>query len=1376
MSTVCGISSKPGAQCAKGITENTQYCEYNSASGRCKLKPQYKFDEVRKEIDKKKTGAEAQAQARPAPAPAPLSALELLLNHARNKIRLYKPQGDEELYPIINQDKKKLSYPEEALTNNKTHNLPSDGKLLIAEYKNEDQNIERSQHFLKLFRASGSVYEKIIYINRAIDTDIINSQRYIDAIVYYTELITAGSPFSAELVKEIEIYKSIISKIEEYNIHSCAIPILYDLEANKRVELDSWVLNNRRNFPEFINNFFLAGVDSEKRNVQYTFDTKRKTIIPVELLKHQKFISDFISRNTPYRGCLLYYGLGSGKTLSSINISEGSSKKSIILLPASIRTNFVDNIEKKGNTVYHTENHWCFIEIDEPERADNIAKLKQMGFPTDEPELMKELYTNINGRNGFWCVQKDPGSNDNNFETYNQPEQASIIKTVSALIKYKYSFAHYNGGGGLLRNIMITNSPGFIANEEIFINKVFGTSKKYDKFSPSDKKKYKNAILDHIFNDKLEPKFVNPFENKIIIIDEVHNFMSQLCNKSDNAMKLYQLLIRTKNSRIVALSGTPIINSPFELGLLFNLLKGYTIYYKFKIKPNPSVNIKEAIDAILKKNETIDHFQYQPIDQTLRIARIPVGFKKNSVGNAIKYPDYPNDTVFISGLVDEFRQFAEFKFIDAEYNSIYPDIFQNKSMNSNFVVNKNTIFEARNKYYEYYIDSATSEIHNQQEFMIRSLGIVSFFNESYKFGENIFPEKIQSSEPDFVDISNYQLISYNKKRMIERQLEKQNTKNEVSAIVAEIDSKVSNVFKVFSRQKLLFTFPPGIDRPELKQLRKDISSQIHCVDAVAECTVKNKQLEHQYNDLCLQVINELTPLHLTINESIFNLRTLSPKYAKMLENIGETPGLVFGYSQFRNVEGIEIFCRVLLANGYEKYDHDNPQKYATAEAHLFQKGNMVRFEKEPDHWISTKIINEQLANGTYQIEVDGRMLEVDPDRLFRCRFATWSGTEKVVQRETIRSNFNNYNNRYGQVLLIILTTSSGAEGIDLKNVRQVHIMEPYWNRVRVEQVIGRARRNYSHVDLPKEQQNVKIFQYVSRFTQSQRDGTWGKDLDLKQLVPLDDLDEESPKVVSNDELISEVNEGLKADNYLTSDEKLLEISNRKYEIISKFLDIIKRCAIDCKYNYSENILSDPERKNIECLTHIPGSGNDLAFDISKEPQMRDEEVYEKRVNKKIYILPYPTALGHDINLLYEINEDKDLLKTTENVPLYNFYSYFGINPIVPDGIEYKRLIGSILYDPVIQKLRIILSQEFTNNIPIYESVHQLLRDKPIPSFENKYEVNLFRQAIINDPAFKALQNEPELIIVKEIQQPFIGIKRLKLKIKKAESGASAADS
>ena len=60
-----------------------------------------------------------------------------------------------------------------------------------------------------------------------------------------------------------------------------------------------------------------------------------------------------------------------------------------------------------------------------------------------------------------------------------------------------------------------------------------------------------------------------------------------------------------------------------------------------------------------------------------------------------------------------------------------------------------------------------------------------------------------------------------------------------------------------------------------------------------------------------------------------------------------------------------------------------------------------------------------------------------------------------------------------------MITASGAEGISLKNVRYVHIMEPYWHPVRKDQVIGRARRICSHKDLPFNERNVKIFMHGS---------------------------------------------------------------------------------------------------------------------------------------------------------------------------------------------------------------------------------------------------------------------------------------------------------
>ena len=71
----------------------------------------------------------------------------------------------------------------------------------------------------------------------------------------------------------------------------------------------------------------------------------------------------------------------------------------------------------------------------------------------------------------------------------------------------------------------------------------------------------------------------------------------------------------------------------------------------------------------------------------------------------------------------------------------------------------------------------------------------------------------------------------------------------------------------------------------------------------------------------------------------------------------------------------------------------------------------------------------------------------------------------------------------GEIIKILMITSSGAEGISLRNTRYVHITEPYWHPVRIEQVIGRARRICSHQDLPPELRPVNVFLYLMRFWQ-----------------------------------------------------------------------------------------------------------------------------------------------------------------------------------------------------------------------------------------------------------------------------------------------------
>jgi hypothetical protein len=71
----------------------------------------------------------------------------------------------------------------------------------------------------------------------------------------------------------------------------------------------------------------------------------------------------------------------------------------------------------------------------------------------------------------------------------------------------------------------------------------------------------------------------------------------------------------------------------------------------------------------------------------------------------------------------------------------------------------------------------------------------------------------------------------------------------------------------------------------------------------------------------------------------------------------------------------------------------------------------------------------------------------------------------------------NESNKEGNNVKVVLISKAGSEGIDFKYIRQVHILEPWYNMNRIEQIIGRAVRNLSHKDLPFEKRNVQIFLY-----------------------------------------------------------------------------------------------------------------------------------------------------------------------------------------------------------------------------------------------------------------------------------------------------------
>lgn len=87
----------------------------------------------------------------------------------------------------------------------------------------------------------------------------------------------------------------------------------------------------------------------------------------------------------------------------------------------------------------------------------------------------------------------------------------------------------------------------------------------------------------------------------------------------------------------------------------------------------------------------------------------------------------------------------------------------------------------------------------------------------------------------------------------------------------------------------------------------------------------------------------------------------------------------------------------------------------------------------------------------------------------------FTGSLNNKERNELVKNFND-NKRGPKVLLL---SSSGGEGLDLKGVRQVQVLEPHFNKSKIDQVVGRARRFKSHAHLPEDQRNVEVEYYHS---------------------------------------------------------------------------------------------------------------------------------------------------------------------------------------------------------------------------------------------------------------------------------------------------------
>lgn len=172
-----------------------------------------------------------------------------------------------------------------------------------------------------------------------------------------------------------------------------------------------------------------------------------------------------------------------------------------------------------------------------------------------------------------------------------------------------------------------------------------------------------------------------------------------------------------------------------------------------------------------------------------------------------------------------------------------------------------------------------------------------------------------------------------------------------------------------------------------------------------------------------KLINPKNIKYLLYNE---NLQTCSSKIYKLLDNILKTKDeKVFIFSNFVNSGGTNLLKIILEYNNFVN--------------------------------VTNKSSFEKIENA----------------------FIIFDSNISETKRYYLLNKFNNINNDNGEYIRIIIGSPIISEGITLKSIRQIHILEPSWNYGRILQVIGRGVRNNSHSTLPKEKQNVKIYKYIS---------------------------------------------------------------------------------------------------------------------------------------------------------------------------------------------------------------------------------------------------------------------------------------------------------
>lgn len=495
----------------------------------------------------------------------------------------------------------------------------------------------------------------------------------------------------------------------------------------------------------------------------------------------------------------------------------------------------------------------------------------------------------------------------------------------------------------------------------------------------------------------------------IFIFEEAHNFIRNVYNNistqhGKRAQVIYDYIQQekreNKTTRIVLISGTPAVNNPYEIALIYNLMR-------------PDVFPDNEVD--------FNSLFIDPSDQTL---------------------SRENKNMFQRRILG----------LTSYYIGATPDYYADKK-----VLYKNIVMT---DYFKELYEVLEQEEERKQLQMLR-------FNKG-KVGDTM---------------STYASYTRQASNFVFPQIDdKINGKNRPRPSKMKLDLQDANIIDEGKDEKKISKILENHNAKEYyKVTRKFIEATI---DYFNDLNSKDEKRGYTLRDDIKEFKKEMNIkkfLKVERKSSLFKeLYKCSPKMINIILNIKKSKGPTMVYSNYVDMEGLEMFKIYMNLFGMADLTNDK------------------EFNVDSDK----------------QLKYDGK------------RFIEYHGKIDRKIRETNKKIFNLPKNKEGRLVKVILISPAGSEGINLSNVRQVHIMEPYWNEVRIEQIIGRAIRQCSHKDLPMEERKVRVYRYkMVRKT--------GKD---------------------------------------TIDVIMENLSRKKQNLIMSFLDAMKEAAVDCELFKNHNMM------------------------------------------------------------------------------------------------------------------------------------------------------------------------------------------------------------